>query len=185
MAAWYREAFTRGIHVVSAAVREAHAAGYTASHPRDDLNGLDAARKALILARELGLAVDLADVLLEPFVPPATLAHGKLDDFFAALEAEDDEVTRRVDALRAEGQVLRYLARIEPGDPTEGRPPVIWVGPIGVDAGHPAARRMCWRCPRPCADADRLPPARPEARGGRRRRRDEAGWLQGPRSGPR
>jgi aspartokinase/homoserine dehydrogenase 1 len=130
---------TRGVRL-SVAVRDAHARGYTESHPRDDLGGLDAARKALILARELGMPVDLQDVVLEPFVSPSVLAHDDLETFFAALEAEDAAFEQRLGLLHDSGKVLRYLARIVPGDVQAGRAPSIRVGPVGIDDGHPASR---------------------------------------------
>ena len=49
----------------SAAVHSAKAAGYTEPDPRDDLSGLDVARKALILARTLGRSVDLSEIKIE------------------------------------------------------------------------------------------------------------------------
>jgi aspartokinase/homoserine dehydrogenase 1 len=123
---------------LSVAVAEARRRGYTEPHPRDDLGGVDAARKALILARELGLSVELGDVVVEPFVRAELLAHDDLEAFFAALEREDGAFEERMAALRAEGRVLRYLAQIDPGDGT--RPASLRVGPVGVPADHPATR---------------------------------------------
>ena len=121
---------------LSAAVRDARERGYTEPHPRDDLSGTDAARKALILARELGLELEMADVAVEPLVPRELLAHDDLDAFFAALEEHDPVVADEVARLEAEGQVLRYLARIEA--PAEG-PARLVVGPTAVPRAHPAA----------------------------------------------
>jgi aspartokinase/homoserine dehydrogenase 1 len=147
-------ALTQGERL-SVAVAEARRRGYTEPHPRDDLGGVDAARKALILARELGLELELADVVVEPFVPRALLAHDDLDRFFDALRAEDAAFEARMAGLRAEGRVLRYLAQIDPGEgalegtveartdgepPTLRRRPSLRVGPVGVPADHPATR---------------------------------------------
>lgn len=123
---------------LSVAVAEARRRGYTEPHPRDDLAGIDAARKALILARELGLPVEFADVQVEPFVGPALLAHDDIGAFFEALEREDAAYEAKIAKLRSEGRVLRYLARIDPGDGT--RPASLRVGPVGVPADHPATR---------------------------------------------
>ena len=128
---------SRGVPL-SQAVRAARAKGYTEPHPRDDLAGTDAARKALILARELGLAVSLEDVKVEPFVPPELLAESDVERFLAALERLDGAFSARIETLRAEGKVPRYLARIEPTGP-EGRA-VLRVGPMAVPQEHPATR---------------------------------------------
>ncbi len=120
---------------LAATVRRAKELGYTEPHPRDDLSGLDVARKALILARELGLALELDDVALEPFVPKNYLAEDDPEKFLEKLAGFDAEMAARVAALKKEGKLLRYLARIEP----EASGPKITVAPIGVDAAHPAA----------------------------------------------
>ncbi len=51
----------------------------------EDLSGLDAARKAVILAREIGLEVELRDVRLEPFAPAAVTAPGTAEALTEAL----------------------------------------------------------------------------------------------------
>jgi aspartokinase/homoserine dehydrogenase 1 len=97
----------------SQALRAAMAHGYTEPDPRDDLSGLDVARKALILGRLLGYRGELADVALEPLLPPAACA-APLPEFLATLETLDEEWRRRVRAARAKGRVLRYLATVTP-----------------------------------------------------------------------
>lgn len=123
---------------LSSAVRAAHALGYTEPHPRDDLLGVDAARKALILARELGLEVELEDIDVEPFVPRELLASEDREAFFQALEAYDATFEAKVEGLRAEGLVLRYLARVP--WPADGERARIRVAPVGVPSHHPAAK---------------------------------------------
>ena len=120
---------------LSAAVRQARELGYTEPHPRDDLSGLDVARKAIILARELGLRVDLTDVVLEPFVPAENLREDDPEKFLQSLAALDAAVAARVAACKAQGRLPRYLARITPG----AAGPKVSVGPVEVEAAHPAA----------------------------------------------
>jgi aspartokinase/homoserine dehydrogenase 1 len=120
---------------LSAAVRRARALGYTEPHPRDDLSGLDVARKALILARELGLSLDISDVRLEPFVPASFLAAEDSEVFFSELEKFDARMEEEVGKLRKRGLCLRYLASIEPFN----RDARIKVAPVGVGPTHPAA----------------------------------------------
>jgi aspartokinase/homoserine dehydrogenase 1 len=112
----------------SASLRAAIAAGYTEPDPRTDLSGLDVARKALILARLIGYRGDLGDVSIESLVPDA-LADVETNEFVARVDEADEEWTRRVDAARAEGRVLRYRARV-----TRRR---IEVGLAAVDANDP------------------------------------------------
>ena len=133
---------------LSEAVATAREKGYTEPHPRDDLSGLDAARKALILARELNLSLELTDVVVEPFVPEELLREDSLDGFFAALKRYDSVMAARIEGLRKEGKVLRYLATIGPAREggRDSRPPLstrserftVRVGPTGIDLSHPA-----------------------------------------------
>lgn len=120
---------------LSVAVRTARELGYTEPHPRDDLSGLDVARKAVILARELGLQLDLTDVGLKPFVPESYLKEDDPEKFMQSLTKLDAEVAQRVTVSKGEGKLPRYLARITPG----AAGAKVTVGPVDVDAAHPAA----------------------------------------------
>ena len=99
----------------SALVREAKAKGYTEPDPRDDLNAMDAARKALILARECGLSLELANVEIEPILPPACFKAKTVDLFFKELEKRDAAFEKRRAEAAAAGKALRYVAVIEGG----------------------------------------------------------------------
>ena len=95
----------------SGLVREAHALGYTEPDPRDDLSGMDVARKLVILGREAGLPLSLDDVQVQGLVPDA-LRDTDRDGFMAGLEALDAPMQAALDAARARGCVLRYVARL-------------------------------------------------------------------------
>lgn len=105
-----------GSQPFSALLREAHGHGYTEPDPRDDLGGLDVARKLVILAREAGHALELSDVRTESLVPE-TLRSGDGHAFLAQAEALDAPMAERLAAARASGGVLRYVARFD----TDGR----------------------------------------------------------------
>ena len=124
---------------LSQAVRTAKEKGYTEPNPQDDLSGLDVARKALILARELGLNLEMADVEVEPLVPHELLETDDMGAFFDQLEDFDEEFDERLSRLQEEGRTLRYLAVVDPGL-QEGDEPRCKVGPVGVGAEHPASR---------------------------------------------
>lgn len=98
---------------LSAALRDAHALGYTEPDPRDDLSGTDVARKALILARTCGLPWELADIPAEPWFPPE-LASISRDEFMARLDELDAPFAARVAEARAAAGALRYVASVTP-----------------------------------------------------------------------
>jgi len=96
----------------SALVREAHALGYTEPDPRDDLSGTDVARKLVILAREAGRGLSLADVIVENLVPESLRA-AVPSEFMAQLEGLDHAIAQRHAAAHARNRVLRYVASLK------------------------------------------------------------------------
>ena len=95
----------------SAIVADARGRGYTEPDPRDDLSGTDVARKLIILGREMGLGLELADVKVQSLVP-AELRAGSIEDFMRDLPRFDAMMRGHLDAARARGHVLRYIGRL-------------------------------------------------------------------------
>jgi bifunctional aspartokinase / homoserine dehydrogenase 1 len=110
------------------ALRDAIAAGYTEPDPRTDLSGLDVARKALILGRQIGFRGDLSAVGVESLVP-AHLRDASLAEFLDRLDELNADIIARVERARATGRVLRYRARVTKTE--------ISVGVAEVEASDP------------------------------------------------
>jgi homoserine dehydrogenase len=98
----------------SEAVKEAVALHYAEPDPRDDLSGLDVARKAIILARKMGRAIEPEEIPYESLVPEG-LEDVSLEEFMERLPEADEAFAERLLAVE-EYHMLRYLARI----PKEG-----------------------------------------------------------------
>ena len=99
----------------SESVAEAMRLGFTEPDPRDDLSGMDVARKLLIIAREVGMELELEDIQVEAVIPDGYAAETPLDDLMAELQQLDAGFAERIESARAAGNVLRYVGRIEGG----------------------------------------------------------------------
>ena len=91
-------------------VRKAQASGLTEPDPRLDLSGRDALRKLLILAREAGVQLEEEDVEITPVVP---LAGGSVEDFYQALEAQEEALSRAAREAELQGFRRRFVASLE------------------------------------------------------------------------
>ncbi|OKL40045.1 bifunctional aspartate kinase/homoserine dehydrogenase I [Pontibacter flavimaris] len=105
----------KGDRTFAEVVREAQQKGFTEPDPRDDLSGLDFARKMLILARETGLPVELQDVQIEPILPESCIAAPTVEAFYQELEKSEPYFSRLKEEATATGKALRYIGSLEEG----------------------------------------------------------------------
>jgi bifunctional aspartokinase / homoserine dehydrogenase 1 len=112
----------------STIVRDARQRGYTEPDPRDDLSGMDVARKLIILGREMGLNLEMADVKVESLVPQG-LESGSIDEFMSRLPQFDSAMSDRLETARSRGKVLRYVGRL-------GADGKATVGVVELEAKH-------------------------------------------------
>lgn len=124
---------------LSSAVAAARASGFTEPDPRDDLSGVDVARKAVILGRAAGLhELTLADVTVEALIPPALADRDAVspDAFVDGLASSslDSELAARAATAAADGgAVLRYIATVDVAAATAS------VGVVAVPPTSPLA----------------------------------------------
>jgi aspartokinase/homoserine dehydrogenase 1 len=102
-----------GTKPFSEIVQDARRKGYTEPDPRDDLSGLDVGRKLVILAREMGLDLELADVQIESLVPES-LRGGSVEEFLERLPEHDHAMTGLLTEAKERSEVLRYVGVVDP-----------------------------------------------------------------------
>ena len=122
----------RGELKFSEIVKKAKELGYTEPHPRDDLLGLDVARKALILGREIGLLLEMTDIKLEGMISNELAEIEDVPIFLEKLKILDKEYDERMAEWKAREEAPQFVARIKP----EG----ISVGLVGVKSNESLGR---------------------------------------------
>ncbi|HTV97770.1 MAG TPA: bifunctional aspartate kinase/homoserine dehydrogenase I [Steroidobacteraceae bacterium] len=117
-----------GSESFSSIVRAAKQKGYTEPDPRDDLSGMDVARKLIILGREMGLTLELSDVEVKGLVPDP-LDGCSVEEFMRRLPEFDAAMAALLADAEKQAQVLRYVGRVE----ADGK---ATVGLTRLDAKH-------------------------------------------------
>ena len=123
----------------SQAVLEAKDLRYTEPDPRDDLEGKDVARKALIIARESGYDIELTDIEMFKVFPDSFDPSGTVEEFLAKLPQVDDYFSKKMAELKKQNKVLRMGASIKDGKVSVGMMEVGKDDPLyGVRGGENA-----------------------------------------------
>ena len=98
----------------SSIVKEAKEMGLTEPDPREDLSGMDVARKAIILAREMGQKLDVEDIEIENIVPHSLRDISSKEEFMNKIgECDSYFEDKRVEAEK-KGSLLKYGVEIDP-----------------------------------------------------------------------
>lgn len=87
--------------------------GYTEPDPRDDLSGVDVARKALILARMIGRKLELSDIRLDGLYPDG-MNKLTIEGFLKATVQLDDLYQDKSQRAKQNGKTLRFVAKVTP-----------------------------------------------------------------------
>ena len=115
-------------------VRRAKAAGFTEPDPREDLNGLDVARKLVILARLAGLEIQSTSSFpVQSLIPKELENVESADEFMEGLPRFDADMASMRDDAHAKGKVLRFVGSIDVKNA------VVNVGIQTFDKDHPIA----------------------------------------------
>lgn len=97
-----------GSQPFSTSVSKARDLGYTEPDPRDDLSGLDVARKLVILAREIGLNIELSEIKIKSLVPERMLKY-TVEDFLKNYQEEDAKMLALFEEAKSRNEVLRFV----------------------------------------------------------------------------
>ena len=118
----------------SAEVKSAKEKGYTEPDARDDLNGLDVARKLTILARLAGLKVESPTSFpVQSLIPKELESCSSGDEFLEKLPQYDDQMDSLKAEAEKEGKVVRFVGSVDvPSNKVK-------VGLEKFDKSHPIA----------------------------------------------
>jgi len=108
-------------------VKQARGNGFTEPDPRDDLNGMDVARKILILTRETGIKLALGDISVENLIPAEMDPDLSIDNFLNQFSNYNSTFLDRYESAKKEGKVLRYIAT------WNGKKAVVGLKEVGSD----------------------------------------------------
>ena len=96
----------------SSLVLKAKELGYTEPDPRDDLSGMDVARKTVILAREIGHSATLDGMSITSLVPEQ-LRNVSKEEFLSRISEMDKGMKKLYDEAKSENKVLRYVGGVD------------------------------------------------------------------------
>jgi aspartokinase/homoserine dehydrogenase 1 len=108
-----------GTKTFAEVVKQAQEEGYTEPDPRLDLNGSDVMRKIMILAREAGHKIEMADIANNSFMPDECMK-GSVADFYESMKKHEAHFKQLVDDAKAKGCILKFVAQFNNGKASVG-----------------------------------------------------------------
>lgn len=100
----------------SVIVAKAKEAGFTEPDPRDDLNGMDVARKLTILARLAGLKVEgPTSFPVQSLIPKELESASSVDEFMSKLPGHDQDMEKYKEEAKSANKVVRYAGSVDVG----------------------------------------------------------------------
>ncbi len=120
--------FEAGVSFVDV-VKDAKEKGFTEPDPREDLSGMDVARKILILSRECGLKIEPEDVSITDLLNEDCMNANSVEEFYTELEKDNGRFETMINEAKERGEVLRYIARLSNGKAS--------IGLEAIGKGHP------------------------------------------------
>ena len=112
----------------SEALEDARKQDFTETDPRQDLSGLDVARKLIVIARTLGIPVEFSRDWVEPFIPDSYFHQGGIPHFLSSAKELNPHFEAKMSAARSRGMTLRYVGSLD----TTGEQPIVQVSSIEV-----------------------------------------------------
>ena len=97
-------------------VHEAKKLGYTEPDPRDDLNGMDIARKTLILARMCGFKIEINDIKVDKILPQGYIFQQdsiNVEDFMSELVKCDQYFATMKENAKKQSKVLKFVSTVD------------------------------------------------------------------------
>lgn len=108
-----------GTKTFAEVVKQAQEEGYTEPDPRLDLNGSDVMRKIMILAREAGHQIEMADISNNSFMPEECM-QGSVADFYESMKKHEAHFKQLLDEAKAKGCILKFVAQFDNGAASVG-----------------------------------------------------------------
>ena len=100
-------------------VKQAQDEGYTEPDPRLDLGGTDVMRKIMILARESGEQLEMAQIVNESFMP-ASCMEGDVANFYSEMTKHENHFKKIYDQAATANMKLKFVANYENGKASVG-----------------------------------------------------------------
>lgn len=96
----------------SDAIIEAKKKGLTEPDPREDLSGLDVARKLLIIAREFGYTLELKDIKIKKILPELINTNTNIQKFLKDTKKFNQYFLEKIKLAKKDNKKIKFIGKI-------------------------------------------------------------------------